>query len=237
MRLMLIGTRERADGGFCNDGGIGLTVVTVPGWMGSGPAHWQTLWEEKHPDYRRVVQRDWRSVRLADWVLALDETISFLERNVVLVAHSLGCLSVAAWAAANLPGIRLVAGAMLVAPPDLATAPGCLPALSNFVPVPAGRLPFPSLVVASEDDPYATVEAASTMASGWGSQWINVGRAGHINVDSGHGDWPEGEQYLQDFLRAVQASRPHSETGGKYEQTMDANGGLAGRQRRHGTRF
>jgi uncharacterized protein len=178
------------------------TVVIVPGWMGSGPLHWQTYWEQKHPDYRRVALDDWRNVHREDWVVALDNSLRSLSGDVVLVAHSLGCLAVAWWAA-SVASVGVVQAAMLVAPPDLASAPGCLPALSSFTPLPQRKLPFPSLLVASETDPYATVQAAAVMAGRWGSTFINAGSAGHINVDSGHGDWPEGERYLTSFLDAV----------------------------------
>jgi uncharacterized protein len=216
---------------------LDATMVMVPGWMGSGPTHWQTLWEKKNPEYRRVSQRDWRSVHRADWVLALDSALSNLSGDIVLVAHSLGCLSVAAWASGRLPGLRPVVGAMLVAPPDLASAPGHLPALSSFTPVPAGKLPFSSLVVASENDPYATIQAAAAMAENWGSRFVNVGRRGHINVDSGHGNWPEGEQYLRQFLSVLQSS--HYGAGravAQYAQPMDVNSRLVTRQCRHGAR-
>jgi predicted alpha/beta hydrolase family esterase len=171
--------------------------------MGSGPKHWQTYWEQKHLDYRRLALADWRNVHREDWVRALDASLRSLSGDVVLVAHSLGCLAVAWWAAADSPGVRRIQAAMLVAPPDLASAPGCLPALSSFTPVPPRKLPFPSLLVASETDPYATIQATAAMAEGWGSTLVNAGRAGHINADSGHGDWPEGERYLTSFLDAV----------------------------------
>src|SRR5208283_378907 len=119
-------------------------VLIVPGWSGSGPAHWQTIWEQNHPEYLRVAQSDWRSVHRPDWVQALDRSIRSVSGNVTLVAHSLGCLTVAWWAATG-ECCSKVQGAMLVAPPDLHSAPGALPALDSFTPTPLGRLPFPSL--------------------------------------------------------------------------------------------
>jgi predicted alpha/beta hydrolase family esterase len=177
-------------------------VLIVPGWYGSGPAHWQTIWERNHPEYVRVTQNDWRTVHRSDWVQALDRAISSLPGNVLLVAHSLGCLVVAWWAAqAGRSG--QVQGAMLVAPPDLSSAPGTLPALASFTPLPLDPLPFPSLLVASENDPYASIEAAAGFAAHWGSEFANVGASGHINVDSGHGPWPVGQLYLQRFQEQV----------------------------------
>jgi predicted alpha/beta hydrolase family esterase len=92
---------------------------------------------------------------------------------------------------------------MLVAPPDLHSAPGALPALASFTPVPTAPLPYPSLVIASENDPHAGIEAAAEFARNWGSEFVNVGAAGHINVDSGHGPWPDGERHFQRFKNQV----------------------------------
>ena len=106
-------------------------VLMVPGWYGSGPGHWQTVWEENHPEYVRVTHNDWRSVHRPDWVQALDRTVLSVSGDVVIVAHSLGCLAVAWWAATRAGSSGRVRGAMLVAPPDLNSAPGTLPALAS----------------------------------------------------------------------------------------------------------
>jgi predicted alpha/beta hydrolase family esterase len=178
-------------------------VLIVPGWCGSGPTHWQTIWEQNHPDYIRVNQKDWRSVHRPDWVETLDRAVDSISGNVVLVAHSLGCLAVAWWAGTRAGSSRKVRGAMLVAPPDLNSAPGTLPALASFTPTPLSRLPFASLVVASENDPYASIEAAAGFAREWGSEFVNVGAEGHINADSGHGPWPMGQLYFERFQSQV----------------------------------
>jgi uncharacterized protein len=175
------------------------TVLIVPGWMGSGPQHRQTYWEQKHLDYRRLTLDDWRSVHREDWILGLEKALITLGGNVVLVAHGLGCLSVAWWAATDsplLPASRRPCWSRL-------RISHRLPALSSFTPIPQRELPFPSLLVASETDPYATIQAAAAMAQHWGSTLVNAGAAGHINADSGHGDGPEGERYLTGFLDAV----------------------------------
>jgi predicted alpha/beta hydrolase family esterase len=183
-----------------------ITVLMVPGWAGSGPLHWQTIWERRYPDCRRIALMDWRSVDRADWVAAVERSFLSFSGEVVLVAHSLGCLAVAWWASSRFSSRQRVRGAMLVAPPDLGAAPGRLPALASFLPVPPGKLPFPSVVVASENDPYATAEATASMADGWGSRFVNAGAAGHINVDSGHGQWPEGHRYLQRLIANFEPS-------------------------------
>jgi predicted alpha/beta hydrolase family esterase len=133
----------------------------------------------------------------------LDRTVSSLSEKAILVAHSLGCLAVAWWAAGQPDCGQLVRGAMLVSPPDLDSAPGCLPALASFTRLAPARLPFPSLVIASENDPYARIEASARLAREWGSEFVNAGAVGHINADSGHGPWPEGERYLRQFQDEV----------------------------------
>jgi predicted alpha/beta hydrolase family esterase len=178
-------------------------IVIVPGWNGSGPDHWQTIWERDHPEYVRVAHLDWRSVHRPDWVRALDRTVLSLCGDVVLVAHSLGCLAVAWWASSRADSARRVQGAMLVAPPDLGSASGALVALASFTPVPLVRLPFPSLLVASENDPYSSIEAGASLARQWASEFVNVGLAGHINADSGHGPWLDGERHFERFRDEV----------------------------------
>jgi predicted alpha/beta hydrolase family esterase len=182
---------------------MSCNVVIVPGWHGSGPAHWQTIWEQNHPEYVRVAHRDWCSTHCPDWVMAVDRAVISSPGDVVLVAHSLGCLAVVWWASLRSDCARWVQGALLVAPPNLSSATGTLPALSSFTPLPAGRLPFRSLLIASENGPYTSIEAAAGLARKWGSEFIDVGAAGHINADSGHGQWLEGERHLQRFRDSV----------------------------------
>jgi predicted alpha/beta hydrolase family esterase len=147
--------------------------------------------------------RNWQSVERADWVRALEKALAVVSGDVVLVAHSLGCLAVAWWAVTRAGSSTGVRGAMLVAPPDLNSAPGMLPALASFTPTPFERLPFRSLLVASENDPYASIEASAGLASQWGSDFVNVGAEGHINAESGHGPWPMGQIYVERFRAQV----------------------------------
>jgi predicted alpha/beta hydrolase family esterase len=185
------------------DTGADPAVLIVPGWAGSGPAHWQTIWEREHPEYQRVEQRNWHNVYRPEWVARLEESVLSAAREVVLVAHSLGCLAVAWWAATQGCAWGRVRGAMLVAPPDLISAPGCLPSLASFTPVPRSTLPFPTILVASRNDPYAALDAAARLAAEWGSTLIDAGAAGHINTDSGHGPWPEGQVHLQRLMSRI----------------------------------
>ena len=115
-------------------------------------------------------------------------------RSAVLVAHSLGCHLVAAWAAAS-RNTHFVKAALLVAPPDVARED--LPAdLYNWRQPVLHELPFPSVCVVSSNDPFSSVSAGKSLANAWGAQCIELGAYGHINGDSGLGDWPEGHALL-----------------------------------------
>lgn len=176
---------------------MSLAVLTLPGWQGSGPTHWQSRWEALHGD-RRVEQHDWLLPRRGDWMARLDEVLLAEPAPVLLAAHSLGCQLVAAWAAHSRHTAR-VRAALLVAPPD--TEREDLPAaLLGWRPIPRDRLPFRATVVASRDDPYCTPERAGAMAQAWGAAFVLAGAAGHLNADAGLGDWPAGRALL-DALR------------------------------------
>jgi predicted alpha/beta hydrolase family esterase len=171
--------------------------LLLPGWLDSDAAHWQTRWEVLHGD-RRVQQDDWRWPRRGDWMARLDEVLLESEQPAVLIAHSLGCLLVAAWAAHSRHAAR-VRGALLVAIPD-AERDDMPPNLFNWRPIARTRLPFASLAVISGDDPYCEPLRAQQFASDWGAQSFDAGPRGHLNGDSGLGDWPQGRVLLQALL-------------------------------------
>ena len=158
----------------------GAPLLIVPGLRDSGPGHWQTWLEAKLPHTRRVRQTDWETPHLPDWADRVCQTLNETGGPAWIVAHSFGCL--ASVAASRLrPG--LIRGALLVAPADpdrFQIPPAAL----------AGILPFPSLVVASSNDPWVSAASARRWARAWGSDFIDAGPLGHINVDSGHGPWP-----------------------------------------------
>ncbi len=178
----------------------GASVLVIPGWNGSGAGHWQTIWEQKYTRFRRVEQRNWTRPARLDWMAQIDADLDGATSPTFLVAHSLGCLAVAHWAAAAGRKSDRVAGAFLVAPPWLTQSDPCPAQLSDFLPMPLHRLPFPALLVASENDPYLPIEVAAPLASAWGAQLVDVGRQGHINVESGHGPWSAGEGLLRGFV-------------------------------------
>ena len=178
-------------------------VLLLPGWMDSDAAHWQSRWEALH-GYERVRQDDWAWPRRGDWMARLDEVVQARPRPVLLVAHSLGCLLTAAWAAHSRHTGR-VAAAWLVAPPDT-ERDDMPPNLFNWRPIARGRLPFASRVLASSDDPYCSLERAQGMARDWGSDFESAGPRGHINGESGLGDWRDGHEAMFRWLAAGPAA-------------------------------
>ena len=174
-------------------------VLTVAGLWNSGPAHWQTHWEKAHPLWRRVPQRDWDHPERDEWVAALDAAVRACPEPPLLLAHSLGCAVVAHWALTHPPSAL---GAVLVAPSDV-DAPSYPVDAAGFAPMPLQRLPLPTLVVASEDDEYLSLERARQFAAAWGSRLLLIGRAGHINGASGYGPWPEGLELVEQFYAEI----------------------------------
>jgi predicted alpha/beta hydrolase family esterase len=173
-------------------------ILILPGLGNSGPGHWQMRWAEKMSTAAIVEQADWDEPDPEDWVDTIVKAVELAERPVVLVAHSLACIAVAR-AGNRLAGGK-VRGAFLVAPPDI-NREDMPDVVADFAPLPRDPLPFPSLLVASASDGYCGLESAADMAGAWGSEFHNAGEAGHINLESGHGPWPEG---LLMFTRLMQ---------------------------------
>ncbi|MEO5930371.1 MAG: alpha/beta hydrolase [Candidatus Kapaibacterium sp.] len=174
-----------------------MDLLMVPGLTGSGAGHWQTLWRNANLWWGCVEQRDWDNPEPEEWMKTLDRCVARRNGAVVLVAHSLGCLTVARWAGRY--DTSRVAGAVLVAPCD-ADDPGAPAEIKGFSPMAPVRLPFPSLVIASNDDPWISPATAEELARGWGSRMVSIGEAGHINTASGHGEWPEGLELVCGFV-------------------------------------
>jgi len=174
-------------------------VLILPGLANSGPEHWQSRWERENPTYRRVQQRDWDRPECGEWVATLVRAIDASAAPVALVAHSLACALVAHLASTRTAA--KVSAALLVAPTDVDSPECAPPEVRGFSPLPLAPLPFRSTLVASADDPYVSLERARYFARAWGSRFLEIGKAGHINAASGHGVWPEGRRQLEALLR------------------------------------
>jgi len=176
-------------------------LLIVPGLENSGPNHWQTHWERLLPEASRVDLGDWAKPHRNTWVNKLNLAIHRAGRPVILIAHSLCCLTVAWWAqyerpepGSPEPGSNVI-GALLVAPPEVDFFPRD-DRLTPFAPVPLDPLPFASTLVASRNDPWISLPTAEWMAHKWGSEFVNVGEAGHINAETDLGSWPQGLELL-----------------------------------------
>jgi predicted alpha/beta hydrolase family esterase len=176
-------------------------ILVIPGYDNSGPDHWQSRWERKLSTARRIEQTDWYSPRQAEWTGPIVMAVQHAERPVVLVAHSLGVA--AAVLAAPLLKRGVVRGAFLVGPSDV-ERPNLIPNVKlDFAPLPREPLPFPSVLVASRNDPYCDYARAEDFADAWGSALVDAGDAGHLNTASGFGPWPEGLMRFAGFLKRL----------------------------------
>lgn len=230
------------------------TVLLLPGWLDSGPTHWQSRWEATHP-FTRVQQHDWQRPLRGDWVARLEEVVvnhiasfaaenkallnsellppysiglqpdspiknssaasknaavsAHAQRSIVLVAHSLGCHLVAAWAAAS-RHTSAIRGALLVAAPDV-TREDLPPDLYSWRKPVLSALPFPATCVVASNDPFGSQAAGHSMAAAWGARCIEAGPLGHINGDSGLGDWPAGYAMLTELTQLCEPKKdaPH----------------------------
>ena len=166
----------------------------IPGLGGSGPDHWQTFFETTGSNFRRIVQKDWDTPDINEWVETIDSAISSYDpATVVLVGHSLGCPTIAQWAAQSNKEIK---GALLVAPPDIEAFQLKLH-VGLFKKLPIDKINFPTIVVASTNDQWDKDQQAAFYARNWGSKILNIGEAGHINDLSGFGKWEQGLEILQ----------------------------------------
>jgi uncharacterized protein len=173
-------------------------ILTLPGWQGSTALHWQSRWEDLFGD-ERVEQHDWHQPLRGDWITRLEDVVQNHiakqpNQAIVFAAHSLGCHLICAWASLS-PSVSKVAGALLVAPPSQ-EAISYAPQMHSWTKPVLNKLPFKTTLVASTRDPFCKLPAAQELAAHWGSELVNAGPIGHINAESGLGDWPAGRELL-----------------------------------------
>ncbi len=175
------------------------TILIVPGLRDHMPAHWQTRLEQKLPNAISVPRMERDKLSCAAWVTKLDESLAAIEGPVILVAHSAGVMIVVHWAQQH---SRPIAGALLAAPPDFESPlpegypTGGVLRASGWLPTPRERLPFPTIVGASTNDPLGRYERVESLAQSWGSKLVNLGNVGHLNPASGYGEWPQAEALI-----------------------------------------
>ena len=171
-------------------------TLIVPGLHGSAAGHWQSWWQQNDRNAVRVEQTDWSTPDLDAWYRQVRAAVCEAEGEVWIVAHSFGCLASLRVAQENSEKIR---GLFLVAPadPDKFGVADKLPQ----------RLDVPSIFVASRSDPWLDFDKAQHWAEILGSQFIDFGNVGHINIESGFGAWQQGFDLFGQFKREVIASR------------------------------
>ena len=180
------------------------TILIVPGLRDHVAEHWQTLLEARLDKVRSVPPLTTDKLSCQARIDNLQRQIASIEGDIILVAHSAGCLMVAHWAAAFR---RAIKGALLVTPPDLqASWPAAYPSPASlqqhgWLPLPRERLPFPSILAASANDHLAGFDASSALACDWGSELLDLGEVGHMNPASGFGAWPDAETHIRQLDR------------------------------------
>lgn len=177
---------------------VDIDILMVPGWHNSSPEHWQTRWQQRLSTARLVEQPDWERPARQVWVDNIVKAVDAARQPVVLVAHGLGAVACLHALPETKPGD--VIGIFMVAPLG-ETAIEAEDAIEHaFLPMPRGKIGIPAVVVASHDDPYAPFLTSEELAYGWGAELVDAGNAGHINVESGYGPWPEGLMKFAGFL-------------------------------------
>lgn len=220
------------------------TTLIVPGFRGSGAQHWQSWLQARVPGAQRVGGIDWHAPVLTQWAAQVRGAIMAAPGPVWLVAHSFGCLASVA-AAADRP--HNLAGLLLVAPADpkrfsgTGLCPATSPGACVINTLPQRYLGVPNILVASRNDPWLAFDDARLWAQRWGSRLVDLGAAGHVNLDSGFGPWPGGLELLrslqQQRLDPV-ASHPHAPVDAGPNPTLAVNGPghCTGARDRRGTR-
>jgi predicted alpha/beta hydrolase family esterase len=178
----------------------GMRVLLLPGWLDSADGHWQTRWEQLH-GFERVQQADWVWPRRGDWLARLDEVVLSDGRPTLLAAHSLGCHLASAWSAWSRHTGRVV-GALLVAPPDT-ERDDTPPQLRGWRPMVLEPMKFAACAVVSSDDPFCDPVRAQFMCARWHAGLRDAGARGHLNAESGLGDWPQGLELLKQLSMAA----------------------------------
>jgi predicted alpha/beta hydrolase family esterase len=177
-----------------------MRIVIVPGIDDSPHDHWQSIWQHSlGPTAVRIAPASFIEPDGEDWIAAID---CITDEADMLVAHSLGCLAAATWIARG----GRAAGAFLVAPPD-ENGP-VFPAQAKGFAAPRSRLAIPSVIVASADDPYSSLEHLDALGRWWGSPIVNVGPHGHLNRASRLGEWEEGRRLLTAFAAGTGNTLP-----------------------------
>lgn len=173
-------------------------ILILPGLGGGGSDYWYARWASKLKTANLVEQADWDRPDFNDWQNRIVSAVEQAANPVVIIAHSLGVIA-AVHAAPHFPHQK-VAGGYLVAPPDMGALVAQYPETRDFNPAPSAPLKFPTILIASTNDPHCTYETAEDLSFSWGAKFESAGESGHINAASGQGPWPEGLLSFANFM-------------------------------------
>lgn len=174
------------------------SIILLPGLGGSGPDHWQYIWSQQD-DHIMIEVDDWNNPNLEQWVETLDNAISRIQGNFILAAHSLGCALAAQWITQQPVKPLNLIGVLMVAPADIDDENYTPKCTRHFGPMPLNILGCKTITVISTNDPYVSVKRATYFNNKWKGHLIDIGEKGHINGDSGLGEWPEGQLILSEL--------------------------------------
>lgn len=163
-------------------------VLILHGWGGSDKPHWQDylakeLASEGYPlFFPKLPNSD--NPTLTEWLEALDAIMNSFKPSII-VCHSLANTLLFHYLHAK-PEMKF-SKILLVAPPmdDRGN-----PEIASFFPFPTPIINAKQkLLIASTNDKYATGTDSITLAMNSGCEVHIIENGGHINSDSGYGDW------------------------------------------------
>jgi predicted alpha/beta hydrolase family esterase len=178
-----------------------LNTIFVPGYGNSTKGHWQEILYKETTNAHWVEQTDWDSPNSIKWIETLNALIQSLDGPIFLIAHSLGGNTVVEWSKKYSANIL---GAVLVSFPDV-EGENFPDVITGYQTPPLIKLPFPCLALASLDDPYSSLGRTKYFVEKWGCELITIGKKGHVNIDSGLGDWPQGKNLIINFQNSLYA--------------------------------
>lgn len=177
-----------------------MRFLISPGYTNSGPDHWQTHLENTYKFVDRIEHSNWDFVDRKTWLQEFEEAISLIEDDLVLIGHSCGTNVIAQWAESKSEHLKKVKAAILVAPADVDNQN--LPQeIGSQRPMPYTKLPFPTLVIGSDNDPFTSLETLGSLAKAWGAELAVIPKAGHIASDDGYGKWNDIAEYIEEFAK------------------------------------
>ena len=174
-------------------------VLIVPGLRNSNKFHWQSLWQARLPNSKRIHVDDWATPNLDAWKEGIKAELDKLDRPAVVIAHSFGTLASAS-IAAEFP--EKIAALFLVAPAD----PNKFGITDEL---PQDFLSVTTKLIASSDDPWMTEAKAAYWALLWGADYLRIKHVGHINSESNLGAWTEGLHQLKQLVLKARIRLKH----------------------------